>query len=87
MRPAALIRGPMPKPIWEARSGRFSILAVSSSARTPGRGLAPSSFETVVHQHPVFAEQRGDVGHRAEGDEVEVGEQTLVVPRVRARDR
>ncbi len=48
-----------------------------------GARAGAEQLETVVDQNPVFAEQRRDVGHRAEGHEVEVGEQPLVVPRVR----
>ena len=37
-----------------------------------GARAGAEQLEAMVHQHPVFTEQRGDVGHGAEGNEIEV---------------
>ena len=65
MRPAALMRGAMPKPMSLARSAAGQPGDAAERAEPASR----ASAQAAMHQHSVLALQRHHVGHGAEGGE------------------
>ena len=72
IRPAALIRGPMRKPMSDERSGSLSRQR-AISARSPGDGVCRQRRQADRRDDPVLAAQRHHVGHRAETGDPQQG--------------